>query len=130
MPRNLSAQAVAAFRERLIAFTLSGAIAGLGPYKLISEGRDLPVFAFALASERNYTVFEVSERLRIRGWLVPAYTFPANRQDLSVLRIVVRSGLTRDMADLLLEDLGDQTKFLESLDRPMPGQGRSAFSHN
>ena len=103
----------------------------MGPYNLISKGDELPVFAFALSAEvKNYTVFDVSDRLRQRGWLVPAYTFPENRQDLSVLRVVVRAGMTREMADLLLGHLREQTEFLQSLDRPMPGEGRQAFSHN
>ena len=117
-----------------VATHLSSAIADMGPYRLISEGRDLPVFAFALKPEvENYSVFDVSDRLRQRGWLVPAYTFPENRQDLSVLRIVVRAGMTMEMADFLLEHLAEQTKFLESLDSPMPDQEdakRTAFSHN
>jgi glutamate decarboxylase len=115
-----------------IATYLSGEIADMGPYQLISEGRELPVFAFALKDERNYTVFDVSDRLRQNGWLVPAYTFPENRQDLAVLRIVVRSGMTHDMATFLLEHLHQETKFLESLDQRMPGgdpKRRQAFSH-
>ena len=91
------------------------------------------MFAFGLAPEvKNYTVFDVSDRLRTRGWLVPAYTFPANRQDLGVLRIVVRAGMTRDMAEHLLEFLRDVTEFLESLDAPLPAPDvarRTAFSH-
>jgi glutamate decarboxylase len=105
----------------------------MGPYRLISEGRDLPVFAFALESERNYSVFDVSERLRTRGWLVPAYTFPENRQDLSVLRIVVRAGMTHQMATLLLEHLEEETRYLESLEHPLPDRDPDrgkAFSHN
>ncbi|MBV9337041.1 MAG: glutamate decarboxylase [Solirubrobacterales bacterium] len=117
-----------------VATHISSAIADMGPYRLISEGTDLPVFAFALKPEvKNYSVFDVSERLRQRGWLVPAYTFPENRQDLSVLRVVVRAGMTMEMADFLLEHLAEQTKFLESLDAPLPEQEdakRTAFSHN
>ena len=83
-----------------VAQHLSREIAKMGPYRLITDGSDLPVFAFALAPEvKNYTVFDVSDRLRQQGWLVPAYTFPENRQDLSVLRVVVRAGMTHDMAD-------------------------------
>ncbi len=52
-----------------------------------------------------YDVFDVSRRLRERGWLVPAYTFPENRQDLSVLRVVCRNGFSADLAELFLEDL-------------------------
>ncbi len=78
-------------------------------------------------------MFDVSDRLRQNGWLVPAYTFPENRQDLSVLRIVVRAGMTHEMADLLLDDLRAQTEFLESLDAPLPSERteqRQAFAHN
>ncbi len=113
-----------------VAMYISSEIAKLGPYHLLSEGRELPVFAFALdPAIRNYTVFEVSERLRQHGWLVPAYTFPKNREDLSVLRIVVRAGMHHDLADLLLEHLKTETDFLQSLDAPMPGTKQQAFKH-
>jgi glutamate decarboxylase len=117
-----------------VARHLADEIAQMGPYRLISDGSDLPVFAFTLAPEvKNYSVFDVSDRLRQRGWLVPAYTFPENREDLSVLRIVVRAGMSHEMADLLLDYLREQTEFLESLDAPLPDQEdskRTAFSHN
>jgi glutamate decarboxylase len=107
-------------------------IAALGPYRLITDGSDLPVFAFALAPEvHNYTVFDVSAALRENGWLVPAYTFPENRQDLSVLRVVVRAGLTLDMADLFLDAVRKQTAALESLRSPLPHRHETAaaFKH-
>ncbi len=113
-----------------VAVYLSSEIAKLGPYNLLTEGRELPVFSFAVdPAVRNYTVFEVSERLRQHGWLVPAYTFPKNREDLSVLRIVVRAGMHQDLADLLLEHLKVETDFLQSLDSPMPGTKKQAFKH-
>jgi glutamate decarboxylase len=96
-------------------------IKAMGPYWLLTDGSDLPVFAFALKPEvTNYTVFDVSARLREQGWLVPAYTFPENRQDLSVLRVVVRAGMSHDMADLFLAALRKQTESLEALTEPLP----------
>ncbi|HEX4283120.1 MAG TPA: glutamate decarboxylase [Solirubrobacteraceae bacterium] len=116
-----------------VATHLSTEIAQMGRYRLVSEGRDLPVFAFGLAPEvENYSVFDVSDRLRQYGWLMPAYTFPKNREDLSVLRIVIRAGMTMEMADHLLKDMRDVTDFLESLDAPLPSvakEKRSAFAH-
>jgi glutamate decarboxylase len=116
-----------------IATYLSSGVAEIGPYRLISDGSELPVFAFALKPEiENYSVYDVSDRLRQRGWLVPAYSFPQNRQDLSVLRVVIRAGMNREMAALLLEHLREQTEFLESLDAPLPSQvpeQRQAFAH-
>jgi glutamate decarboxylase len=116
-----------------VAHQLSGGIAEIGPYRLLTDGSDLPVFAFTVVpGVTNYTVFDVSDRLRERGWLVPAYTFPENRQDLSVLRIVVRAGMNHDLADLLLAHLREETEFLESLDAPLPAprsETRTAFAH-
>ncbi len=96
-------------------------VANIGPYRLITDGSDLPVFAFTVAPEvKNYTVFDVSDRLRQEGWLVPAYSFPENRQDLAVLRVVVRAGMSHDMADLFLGALRKQTAKLEALRTPLP----------
>ncbi|MFZ0091758.1 MAG: glutamate decarboxylase [Solirubrobacteraceae bacterium] len=116
-----------------VAMHLSKGVAEMGPYELISDGSDLPVFAFALKPEvKNYSVFDVSDRLREGGWLVPAYSFPENRQDLTVLRIVVRAGMHLEMADKLLELIRDKTEQLESLDAPLPEPATdkaTAFAH-
>jgi glutamate decarboxylase len=116
-----------------VALHLSSEIAKMGHYRLVTEGRDLPVFAFGLAPEvENYSVFDVSDRLRQFGWLVPAYSFPKNREDLEVLRMVIRAGMTMEMADHLLTDLRSVTHFLESLDAPLPSVAkdkRTAFAH-
>jgi glutamate decarboxylase len=118
---------------RMIATHISAGVAEIGPYRLLSEGRELPVFAFTLAPEvTNYSVFDVSDRLREGGWLVPAYTFPENRQDLRALRIVVRAGMHLEMADHLLDFLRHKTKTLESLATSLPHQDPSkaqAFRH-
>ena len=108
-------------------------VAAMGPYRLITDGGDLPVFACTLKPEvKNYTVFDVSARLREQGWLVPAYTFPENRQDLAVLRIVVRAGMSHDMADLFLNAVRKETASLEGLKAPLPqrsAQEVSTFKH-
>jgi glutamate decarboxylase len=118
-----------------VARYLAGQIAGLGPFELLSDGSDLPVLAFRLRDPQaaGYTVFDLSERLRQRGWLVPAYTFPANMQDTAVLRIVVRNGFSADLADLLITDLRTQTEELAAAQAPpaplLPGGQRSSFAH-
>jgi glutamate decarboxylase len=105
---------------RDVAMTLAENIARLGPFELITKGDELPVFAFKLKDEiKNYTVFDVSDALRSRGWLVPAYTMPKNREDLAVLRIVVRQGFTHDLADKLIEDMKLQLPNLEKQHMPV-----------
>ncbi|MEV4331534.1 glutamate decarboxylase [Streptomyces sp. NPDC049597] len=91
---------------RDVARGLARRIGELGDFRLLTQGDELPVFAFTTApGVTRFDVFDVSRRLRERGWLVPAYTFPPNREDLSVLRVVCRNGFSEDLAELLLEDL-------------------------
>jgi len=91
---------------RDVATALSAQIAELGPFELLTRGDELPVFAFSLRDGiTNYTVFDVSNAIRESGWLLPAYTFPKNRQDLAALRVVVRRGFSHDMADQLVHDM-------------------------
>jgi len=75
---------------RDVALYLSGKIAKMGPFELISKGDTIPVFAWKLkddiATTGNFTLFDLAERLRYNGWLVPAYRMPENRKDLIVQR--------------------------------------------
>jgi glutamate decarboxylase len=67
----------------------------------------VPVLALRLTNEkgRDYTVFDVSKRLREHSWIVPAYTLAPKADKIAVLRIVVREGLSLDMAEKLVEDI-------------------------
>jgi len=113
------------------AMYLAEKISKLGPFELITDGSELPVFAFSLKEGTgNYTVFDVSERLRDRGWLVPAYSFPENREDLAALRIVVKNGFSRDLADLLLADLQRHVAYLEKLPTALPPSGGGSGFHH
>src|ERR1700742_2119849 len=61
---------------RDVATRLAAEIAKLGPFRLRTDGGQLPVFAFTLNDDvTGYSVFDVSAGLRENGWLVPAYTF-------------------------------------------------------
>jgi glutamate decarboxylase len=115
---------------REVATRLSDQIAELGPFELLTRGDELPVFAFKLKDDvKGYTVFDVSDALRERGWQVPAYTFPKNREDLAALRVVVRRGFSHDLADLLLADLRRQLPRLESGSRLADEDTSNSFHH-
>jgi glutamate decarboxylase len=114
---------------RDLAVHLSGAIAEMGPFEVLSDGSAIPVLSFRIKDEQTpYTVFHVSDHLRTTGWQVPAYTMPEAATDLAVLRIVVREGFDMDLADSLLEDLGKAVAHLEEFPpaRPKPETG---FAH-
>lgn len=102
---------------RKIALHLSDSISGMEPFELISRGDTIPVFAWRFtddfAEKATFSLYDLAERLRIAGWLVPAYPMPDNRKDLVVQRIVVKEGFSRDLADALLEDIRRQLEWFE-----------------
>src|SRR5579863_842463 len=117
-----------------IAMHLSSETAKIGPFELLTDGSDLPVFAFKLRDDvTGYSVFDLSERVRMRGWQVPAYTFPENLTDVAVMRIVVRNGFSMDLANLLLDDIRVHIRVLEHHPQTQPPPEiqamRQSFKH-
>jgi glutamate decarboxylase len=80
--------------------------------EVLAGGADLPVVCLRLADGLAFSVFDLSDRLRLRGWVVPAYRMAADAESVAVLRVVVREGLSRDMAGALAADLSDAVAYL------------------
>jgi glutamate decarboxylase len=107
---------------------IAAGIGQLGVFEVISDGSAIPVVSFRLVGDEPFNVFDISARLRMNGWQVPAYTMPENATDIAVLRIVVREGLTRDLADDLVKDIGLAVAFLR--EHPTAEPTTPGFSHN
>jgi glutamate decarboxylase len=115
-----------------VARYLSHEVGEIDAFELLTDGSDIPVFAWRLKRGHTdkWTLYHLSERLRIKGWLVPAYPLSGELEGQTVMRIVCRDGLSRDLAEDLLHDIRDETDFLDSLDAPMPHPGIGpAFHH-
>ncbi len=108
---------------------LSHQLAGSEHFEVISDGSAIPVVSCRLTGERGYTEFDVSHELRTYGWQVPAYTMPEGAEDVAVLRVVVREGLSADLARALFDDI---MKSVTALDRVKPAghyDDQQHFSH-
>jgi glutamate decarboxylase len=106
---------------------LAAQVAKLGPFELVSDGGGIPAFAFTLREEvDSFSVFDVSEALRTRGWQVPAYRFPPALDELAVLRVVVRNGFSRDLAGMLVDDLRQAVRRLSARRGGRPRDGDDA----
>lgn len=107
---------------------LSNQLAASEHFEVISDGSAIPVVSCRLAGERGYTEFDVSHELRTFGWQVPAYTMPEGAEDVAVLRVVVREGLSADLARALFDDI---MKAVRALDKVKPGGHYDAqhFAH-
>jgi len=95
---------------------LADEIRKMGPFNVIYDGRGgIPALCWSLKEGINpgFTLYDLADRLRSRGWQVPAYSMPANREDLVIQRILVRHGVSRDLGDLLLADMGRCIAYFE-----------------
>lgn len=116
---------------------LAKEIAGLGPFEIIFDGdsrKGIPALTWTLkqtAAKGAFTLYDFADRLRSRGWQVPAYSMPAEREDLVVQRILVRHGLSQDLANLLVEDMKRTLASLNSnpLRHPLSAEVAGGFRH-
>ena len=100
------------------------AIGKMPCFKNYSETLVNPLFIWTMAPEyekdAKWTLFDLQDKLMQSGWMVPAYTMPKDIEDMVVMRIVVRQGMSRDMADMLIEDITNAVAELEKLEYPTP----------
>jgi glutamate decarboxylase len=112
-------------------------ICKLGPFELFFDGTSLkgiPAISWVIrdGAEPGYSLFDLSDRLRVRGWQVAAYTMPPNIADVVVMRVLVRHGFSRDMADMLLEDTRRAIEYLRKHppSTPQDAAEGTTFSHH
>ncbi|KAH7570791.1 hypothetical protein JRO89_XS05G0190900 [Xanthoceras sorbifolium] len=95
------------------AMVLKQGLEKTGRFNIVSKDHGVPLVAFSLKDNKFHDEFEVAEMLRRFGWIVPAYTMPADAQHVTVLRVVIREDFSRTLAERLVLDI---TKVLHELD--------------
>ena len=97
-----------------VALRLSSGIAELGPYRLLGKGDGLPGVRLH-AEGRRSPIIRCTTSPPTCASAAGRFRPTASRrtgQDLNVLRIVVRAGMSIDMADLLLQHFIEETDAL------------------
>jgi glutamate decarboxylase len=74
-------------------------------FEALHDRDSFPVVVVRAKDPGRHDVYALSDRLRERGWIVPAYSLPPNAEHVEVLRMVVKESFSRDMVDLLLDDV-------------------------
>ncbi|KWT69414.1 Glutamate decarboxylase [Hyphomicrobium sulfonivorans] len=115
---------------------LADAIAKLGPFEIIFDGdmaRGIPAVSWKIkdGADPGFTLFDLADRLRVNGWLVPAYTLPANCQSQTVQRILVRNGVSLDLCALLMRDMAAAIDHFKAhpVQTPLTRDEASGFHH-
>jgi glutamate decarboxylase len=115
---------------------LAEEIAKLGPFELICSSdphEGIPAVAWRLqeGADPGYTLYDLADRLRARGWQVPAYPLTGSVSDVAVQRILVRQGVSRDLASILLDDFASSIEHFTKhpISVPLTAGEAAGFSH-
>ena len=111
-------------------------VVGLGPFELLCDSdpqTGIPSVAWRIkeGADPGYTLYDLADRLRVRGWQVPAYPLTGSVSDISVQRVLVRQGVSRDLCELLMEDLRESISHFDKHPAtvPMTKEESGGFSH-
>lgn len=79
----------------------------------------------------NFNLFDFADVLKTRGWQVPAYALPDKCKDVVIQRILVRRGVSRDLATLLVDDMKRALEHFEKnpVQTKSDGSETSGFHH-
>ncbi|KMZ63911.1 Glutamate decarboxylase [Zostera marina] len=97
------------------AMVLKDGLVSTGRFDIVSKDNGVPLLAFSLKDHSRHTEFEVSDYLRRFGWIVPAYSMPADAEDVTVLRVVIREDFSCTLAERLVNDIIKVLNELDSL---------------
>jgi len=93
-----------------------GELAKMGIFDLVYDGRGgVPGCTWTIKKglRPGFTLYDLAERLRLKGWQVPAYPLPPKHNDVVVQRVLSRLGFSRDLAGLLIEDIQRAVKHFQ-----------------
>lgn len=85
-----------------------------GRFEIISKEKGVPLVAFTFKDKDQSLAFKLSKALRHYGWIVPAYTMPADLEHMTVLRIVVREDFARGLVEKLLTHVETALKEIDA----------------
>ncbi len=94
-------------RTKDVAMYLSSELEKTGLFEIYNNGENLPIVCYKLKDDVkvNWTLYDLADRLLMKGWQVPAYPLPEDLQNVIIQRFVCRADLSRNLADLLMRDL-------------------------
>jgi glutamate decarboxylase len=115
---------------------LAQEIGALGPFVIVYGGepeQGIPALSWKIkeGTDPGFSLYDLADRLRVRGWQVPAYSLPANCEQQIIQRILVRHGVSRDLGSLLLDDIKNALDFFAKhpVQVSMSGTEASGFHH-
>jgi glutamate decarboxylase len=113
---------------------ISDQLEKMGPFDIIYNGEGgIPALTWSLKSgvDHGFTLFDLSDKIRSRGWQIAAYAMPADRQDLVVMRVLVRHGVSKDLGDALVKDIQHCLEYFKNnpVTKPLTEDEAGGYHH-
>lgn len=99
-----------------VARYMAAEIKEMGLFDMYEEASEIPIVCWGLkdGADVAWSLYDLADRLRMSGWLVPAYPLPSDLEDVTVERLVVRQDFSMQLAIRLIEDMKKEIKNLNN----------------
>jgi len=116
------------------ALFLSKTVADAGLFEIYNDGSHLPIVCYRLREDTGveWSLYDLADRLQMKGWQVPAYPLPDNLQDIIIQRYVVRADFGMNIAEEFAEDFRlaiEELSHARVLRQPDNGNKTLGFTH-
>ena len=99
-----------------VARYLAAEIKDMGIFEIYEDASNIPIVCWGLKDDADvsWSLYDLSDRLRMSGWLVPAYPMPKDMEDTTVQRVVARQDFSMQLAIKLVEDMKKEINTLKN----------------
>ena len=120
-----------------VARYMAAEIRKLGMFDMLEEAKQIPIVCWRLKDNANvqWTLYDLEDRMRMHGWMIPAYPMPENMQDIDVQRLVLRQDFGMPLAILCINEMKKQIEILNGArvvlqDREESDKPGKGFDHS
>ena len=93
---------------------LAKGILDTGRFELVNDGTFTPSCCAILKDESRFNAADLVKVLAQKGWIIPALSMPPDAQAVNVMRMNVKEQFSRNMADVLINDIKSALKELDT----------------
>ena len=120
-----------------VARYMADEIKKMGCFEMLEEANEIPIVCWRLKKDADvrWTLYDLEDRLRMHGWMIPAYPMPENMQDIDVQRLVLRQDFSMPLALLCIKEMKKQVEILKDGEAVLAkgkenSRPRSGFDHS
>lgn len=94
-------------RTQKVAMKIAKAIENTNLFEIYNDGENIPIVCYKLKDNAsvNWNLYDLADRLQMKGWQVPAYPLPVDLDGVVIQRFVCRGDFAMNLANALIRDI-------------------------